>query len=165
MSGNSGYAYVLSNPSMPGLVKVGRSKVSGHKRANELYVTGVPTPFRLEAEFYSDDCHEAEETAHGRLGRYLVSESREFFKCEAVTAIAAIVGAVYEGNEIQRVDFIVDECDLSFITENVNRKFSTDFVIPTVSSAMLSVDPRAILDAINFVATRRASRLSLISEG
>jgi len=45
-----GYVYILTNPSMPGLVKIGRSKNGGRKRASDLYQTGVPTPFRKRSE-------------------------------------------------------------------------------------------------------------------
>ena len=41
-----GIVYVLTNPAMPGLVKIGKtSRGSIDVRLNELYSTGVPVPF------------------------------------------------------------------------------------------------------------------------
>jgi hypothetical protein len=49
-----GYIYVLSNPSMPGIVKVGRTFREPRARAAELSAsTGVPTPFKIEATVYT----------------------------------------------------------------------------------------------------------------
>lgn len=42
----SGIVYVLSNPAMPGLVKIGKTtRGSVDARLSELYSTGVPVPF------------------------------------------------------------------------------------------------------------------------
>jgi len=41
-----GIVYVLTNPTMPGLVKIGKtSRDSVMARLSELYTTGVPLPF------------------------------------------------------------------------------------------------------------------------
>ena len=41
-----GIIYVLTNPAMSGLVKIGKtSRASVDQRLNELYSTGVPVPF------------------------------------------------------------------------------------------------------------------------
>lgn len=38
--------YVLTNPSMPGLVKIGKTtQKEVSERMTQLYTTGVPTPF------------------------------------------------------------------------------------------------------------------------
>ena len=42
----TGIVYVLTNPAMPGIVKIGRTtRGSIDVRLNELYSTGVPVPF------------------------------------------------------------------------------------------------------------------------
>ena len=43
-----GFIYVMTNPSMPGIVKVGMSKRVPTERAldNDLNSTGIPTPFQ-----------------------------------------------------------------------------------------------------------------------
>jgi len=97
VAGNKdGYVYILSNASMPGLVKIGKSRRGGRHRAKEIYQTGVPTPFTMEFELYTNDCDVLERYAHERLDRDRVSESREFFKVDVSKAIAAVTGAHLE---------------------------------------------------------------------
>ncbi len=60
-SGESGYIYILINPSMVGLVKIGKTTRDHKDRVNELSsATGVPTPFILIYQEYFDDCSTAE---------------------------------------------------------------------------------------------------------
>src|SRR5258706_9815760 len=64
----SGYIYVLVNPSLPGLVKIGRTEREPEARARELSgATGVPTPFLLVFEAHFDDAHAAEDYVHAFL--------------------------------------------------------------------------------------------------
>ena len=44
----SGWIYVLSNPAIPDLVKVGFTEADPETRAKELDATGVPQPFVVE---------------------------------------------------------------------------------------------------------------------
>lgn len=76
---SEGYVYVLSNPSMPDLLKIGKTTRDPSQRANELYQTGVPTPFVVEREFFTPDCNVLEALAHKRFDKVRVSQSREFF--------------------------------------------------------------------------------------
>lgn len=77
-----GYIYVLINPSMEGLTKIGKTMRNPQHRVRELSnVTGVPTPFILAYDAYFADCSEAEEYIHTLLERrgYRVTSNREFF--------------------------------------------------------------------------------------
>jgi len=87
---SKGYVYILSNPSMPGLVKIGKTTREPHSRAGQLYQTGVPTPFKVELALYSPDCHELERKAHTMLAGRRPSGGREFFAIEVDAAIAAV---------------------------------------------------------------------------
>lgn len=91
-----GYIYVLSNPSMPGLLKVGRCIDGGRARAKQLYQTGVPTPFIVEFELLSDEPETVEEFAHDRLHGFRVNGSREFFRTAVHDAKMAVIGAEIE---------------------------------------------------------------------
>ena len=42
------YVYILSNPSLPSLHKIGYTANSIEERMEQLYSTGVPTKFELE---------------------------------------------------------------------------------------------------------------------
>jgi hypothetical protein len=90
----NGSIYVASNPSMPGLLKVGRTAKTANERMAELYSTGVPTRFEVELELRVADCHEAESLAHKALARWRESDNREFFRCSLEQAVRAIVPVV-----------------------------------------------------------------------
>ena len=92
--GAAGYLYLLVNPSMEGLVKIGKTTRNPRERAKELGVaTGVPTPFILVFDVYVDDCHRAEEYVHTRLGKNRVSSKREFFQVPTNDAIKVLLEA------------------------------------------------------------------------
>lgn len=85
------WVYVLSNPSMPGLLKIGYTKQLPDLRAYQLSTaTGVAIPFRVE---YSFKCHEGEfleAEVHKHLDSYRVSNNREFFNVELNEVIETI---------------------------------------------------------------------------
>ena len=91
-----GYVYILTNPSMPGLVKIGKTTRDVNQRANELFQTGVPTPFKVEASFFTPDCGELEAYCHSYLEKSRVSPNREFFKISVEGAAKVIQGALEE---------------------------------------------------------------------
>jgi hypothetical protein len=65
---------------MPNLVKIGKTTRSSLDRAREVSsATGVPTPFILAFELFSENCDELERKAHGHFGNMRVSPGREFF--------------------------------------------------------------------------------------
>jgi S-DNA-T family DNA segregation ATPase FtsK/SpoIIIE len=92
----SEFIYLLENPSMPGLVKIGRTERSVSERVSELSShTGVPTGFAVVKEWAVTNSVEAERIIHERLSDYRVSDNREFFKMEAEDAtdiIESILG-------------------------------------------------------------------------
>lgn len=85
------YLYIFSNPSMPGLVKIGKTTTSPHQRMSELHTTGVPTPFVIEFVAEVDNCHRAEHLAHIKLRQYRVSGNREFFNISVEDALSQII--------------------------------------------------------------------------
>lgn len=57
------YTYIVSNPSMPRIVKIGMTSKSPEKRCRQLYkTTSVPTKFEIEALWECEDAIEARET-------------------------------------------------------------------------------------------------------
>lgn len=77
---SKGFVYILSNPSMPGLLKIGKTCREVDQRTNELYNSGVPTPFKVEREFLSPHCGKLEHYVHTALHKSRDSNSREFFR-------------------------------------------------------------------------------------
>ena len=89
-----GYVYILSNPAMPSLLKIGFTSDSVIYRVSQLTsATGVPAPFVLEACFPSHTPKIHERQIHEHLSKYRSHDDREFFKVgldEAVTVAVAV---------------------------------------------------------------------------
>lgn len=83
--------YVLSNPSYPGLLKIGYTrKEIGIRIKNLSDATGVPTPFKLEYMFRCTNGLELESEIHKHLKEYRPNNYREFFDINLKNAIEAI---------------------------------------------------------------------------
>jgi hypothetical protein len=99
-----GYLYILSNPAMPGLLKIGLTTRTVPDRVAELSAaTGVPSAFLIEAYFESSDPQEHEEAVHRKLQNRRVA-GKEFFRVsldEAVEALRNITGNLPLGNPSQ----------------------------------------------------------------
>ena len=88
---NLGIIYVLTNPAMPGLVKIGKtSRASVRERLNELYGTGVPVPFECAFAGRVNNEGKVEKAFHRAFGPYRINPKREFFEIEAEQAIALL---------------------------------------------------------------------------
>ena len=85
------FLYVISNPSMPGLIKIGTTTNTPNERMSELHSTGVPTPFQLELSIKVKSGLEAEKVAHNSLSSYRVAKNREFFKVSVDKATRTIL--------------------------------------------------------------------------
>lgn len=85
-----GFLYLMTNPAMPGLVKIGMTTRSPEERAQELASTGVPMPFHVAAAWPVDDVRAAERDAHEALARYRVNDQREWFRVSVPEAIKAL---------------------------------------------------------------------------
>jgi hypothetical protein len=85
------YIYILSNPSMPGLIKVGKTTTHPSQRMSELHSTGVPTPFELEFSVTVSSCDYSEKAAHLALASHRVTGNREFFRVSVKKAIELIL--------------------------------------------------------------------------
>ena len=86
MSNYLGCVYVFSNPSMPGLLKVGKADNSEERKKELSSSTGVPEPFEEVAVFPSAHPYRAEREAHEVLSEYrnksmFFSDNLEGEKC------------------------------------------------------------------------------------
>ncbi len=86
-----GYIYVLINPSMKGLLKIGKTKRPPEERAVELSKgTGVPSEYVVAFDEFVIDCDLVERLIHKELAQYRISKDREFFKIPLKIAINSI---------------------------------------------------------------------------
>ena len=94
-----GYIYVMVNPSMEGLVKIGKTTREPESRAKELsQATGVATPFYVAFSIFVLDCHSAEEFVHAILEHkgFRNTANREFFQMPLRQAIEILMLAEKE---------------------------------------------------------------------
>ena len=88
-----GIVYLLTNPCMPGLVKIGMTKQEDlDKRMKELYTTGVPVPFECQCACMvnNKDCAKIEKALHPAFDPQRVNKNREFFKINVEQAKAIL---------------------------------------------------------------------------
>ncbi|MCF6253767.1 MAG: GIY-YIG nuclease family protein [Thiomicrorhabdus sp.] len=96
-SSSTGIVYVLTNPAMPGIVKIGKtSRGSVDVRLAELYSTGVPVPFECAFAGKVEDESVVEKAFHLAFGPYRLNPKREFFQIEAEQAIALLALMIFE---------------------------------------------------------------------
>jgi tetratricopeptide (TPR) repeat protein len=113
-----GYVYVLINPSLGKLVKVGKTTKDPEKRAEELSsATGVPTKFIVAYQEYFSDCAAVEQYMHTILAHkgYRITENREFFEAplsEVVKIISHIPASIATKEQI------VSENDENSLSKN-----------------------------------------------
>jgi hypothetical protein len=83
--------YVLSNPTYPGLLKIGYTRKEIGIRIKDLSkATGVPTPFKLEYVFKCYNGLQLESDIHKHLKDFRPNNYREFFDVTLNQAIEAI---------------------------------------------------------------------------
>jgi hypothetical protein len=85
-----GIVYILTNPAMPGLVKIGKTTNEIYNRLNDLNTTGVPFPFDCLYACEVDDCGLVETSLHKTFYPYRVNPKREFFEIDPEQAIVIL---------------------------------------------------------------------------
>ena len=103
----AGWLYVITSPSLPGLVKLGATRrLNPTIRVKELSSSSLPEPFHAHCFVFSDDCFELENNIHKYFDKERVNPDREFFRIEPKEAIDVL-------KEIFNVDvhFVDEDCD------------------------------------------------------
>lgn len=88
-----GIVYLLTNPVMPGLVKIGMTTQEDiDKRMRELYTTGVPVPFECQYAYRvkKSDCAKIEKALHTAFSPQRINANREFFRIQVDQAKAIL---------------------------------------------------------------------------
>ncbi|MDQ2139859.1 GIY-YIG nuclease family protein [Alcaligenaceae bacterium B3P038] len=125
-----GYLYILINPSIPNLAKVGKTTRDPKDRVIELSrATGVPTPFILAYQQPVDDCNSAERWVHQELEERGArnASNREFFTAplHEIVNLLAVVGANNSGSAgaVDRIQEDEEEAARSEILDDDEDKF------------------------------------------
>ncbi|MBH9553975.1 GIY-YIG nuclease family protein [Inhella sp. 4Y17] len=112
---NLSIVYVLSNPAMPGLIKIGRtSQEDVAVRLAQLYTTGVPVPFKLEFACKVENPEEVENALHIAFSSSQPNPKREFFAIDPSQAIA-ILKLLHTEDATQEVAMLPSGIDVQSI--------------------------------------------------
>lgn len=92
-----GIVYLLTNPVMPGLVKIGMTAQEYiDKRMKELYTTGVPVPFECQfaCKVKTSDCAKIEKALHTAFSPQRINGNRKVLmertsQCRSYTRASA----------------------------------------------------------------------------
>lgn len=83
-----GWVYVITNPAMPGLVKIGYSLKDPLLRAKELNHTGAPHPYVVRYDALVHEPRNLEQVLHQRLEQQ--REGKEWFRISVLDAVQHI---------------------------------------------------------------------------
>jgi len=87
----SDIVYVLTNPAMPGLVKIGyTAQADAQTRIAQLYSTGVPVPFEVVFAATVDNAERVEEALHTAFAPNRINPKREFFRIDPEQAVVIL---------------------------------------------------------------------------
>ena len=103
----AGWLYVISSPSLPGLVKLGATRrLNPTIRVKELSSSSLPEPFKAHCFVFSDDCFELENNIHKYFDKERVNPDREFFRIEPKESIDVLRNEFHVD-----VHFVDEDCD------------------------------------------------------
>lgn len=88
---SAGFVYIIINPAMRGLVKIGLTERTPKARAKELRGTGVPDDFVVVYDELVTDCEAVERRLHQRFDDYRYQPNREFFQIPVREAIRGLM--------------------------------------------------------------------------
>jgi hypothetical protein len=83
--------YVLTNPAMPGLVKIGfTSQDDAKSRIDQLYTTGVPVPYEIAYACRIENAAALEKAFHTAFAPHRINPKREFFRIDPEQVISIL---------------------------------------------------------------------------
>lgn len=85
-----GIIYVLSNPVIPDLVKIGKTKDLERRAKTLSRHPGVPLPFTIEYAYALKDHDGAEKRLHDAFADHRINPKKEFFRISPHRVIAAL---------------------------------------------------------------------------
>lgn len=83
-----GWVYLITNPSIEKLIKIGYTLKDPDLRAKELRNTGTPLDYKVEYEILCSNPRRTEKAVHNQLDSHRID--REWFNCDLNTAIEAV---------------------------------------------------------------------------
>lgn len=129
--------YILTNDSMPGIIKIGWTDNSVEQRMKELDKTGTPLPFTCYFAKRVDDPRFVESKLHEAFDEFRIRENREFFRMSPDQAKAAL--EIASGEDVTpQGDVVETESDRAALDRERKR---TRF-----NFAQIGIEPGEILE-------------------
>jgi hypothetical protein len=133
--------YLLTNPSMPDLVKIGRTS-DLEERMRSLYNSSIPVPFECFYACEVDDEIEAERRIHNAFDDNRVNPKREFFRINA-ERIREVLKLIEKKDLTPNEDVVDDKSDLDALNreKDIRSRFKFSMVnIPPNSTLHFAKD-------------------------
>ena len=137
--GNEGIVYILSNPAMQGLVKIGKTS-NLESRMSSLYSSGVPLPFRCVYAKKVNDYSFVERKLHSGLRLVRENMNREFFRIPEEDVINLL--QMVDGEDITPRDDQFDDKEDRVAFEKTTR------IGQRFNFEMVDIKPGSILEFI-----------------
>jgi len=131
--------YVLTNPTMPDLVKIGKTN-NLKSRLSSLYNTSTPVPFECYFACTVNDMEFVENQIHDGLDDFRVNPKREFFRVEP-ERVVSILKLVMIEEVTPRTDIVEDEIDQKALDKERVRRNNFNF-------EMVQIPPGSVLTFI-----------------
>ncbi|MCP1201857.1 GIY-YIG nuclease family protein [Acetobacter oryzoeni] len=134
---DAGYVYVLTNPVMPDLIKIGIARDVA-ARMRSLYQSGVPVPFECFYAKHVASCRQVEAALHKAFDPHRVNKSREFFRLDPECARAILDVMPGEELDLSEDAGAQDENDVAALNREQRRAEQFNF-------GMVHIPPGAVL--------------------
>ena len=148
----SGIVYLLTNPVMPGLTKIGKTNINGlESRLQTLYNTSIPIPFQCFYACEVEDPDIVERKLHDAFGDHRINKKREFFEIDAervksVLELLAIKDVTPSEEKFESKDDMIAFEKASEIRSRINFKM---LEIPIGSELIFSKDESIVATVIS----------------
>ena len=128
--------YILSNPTMPGIIKIGHTSNLEERVKRLSSPPGVPVPFKVYYACTVEDCKKVEKGIHDGFGDHRINPKREFFRVNP-ERVLAILKLVEIDDKTPGEDIVEGQEDRQALTKERSRKsnfkFSTVDIRPGVT--------------------------------
>ena len=111
---SKGIIYILTNPVMPGLIKIGLTEKNDVRdRVSQLYrgSTGVPVPFEIYYAAEVPNVEKVEKSLHEGFGEHRLNPKREFFRMNPERVIAMLQMVDPKTLDLDKIDIPTTEED------------------------------------------------------
>lgn len=146
---STGFVYIMINPAIRGMVKIGRTRRTASARARDLRTTGVPDAFIVVYDELVRNCEVVEKRLQQRFQDFRYQSDREFFQIPIRDAIRALME--------EASGFLVPRIGPNSgveILADLKRKYS-GYLKPDIHSIkIVHIDGTVYLETVRFVAGR-----------